>query len=403
VDNSSFEEAPGSLTVIALQSTRREDRIAAVRSIFEDMVRGLRQVIIGEGAAIHRSLYMLLSGQHALIVGVPGTAKTSLIETLATLCGLPSVYLAGVGDTLSSDWTGAEIPLTDSLALRELPPDERTVNLLGPLIGKSVVLVDEFNRSSALAQAALLRAMQDNKVVTTTGRSIALPRPFVVFAAMNPFDRGTQPLSDANAERFAGTIPIGPQEKQAWRDSSGSVSSSVSHSDMDTTTEHTSGLSRNDLIRLLGYHRAQRSHQDDHTVGRSALRPIISRADLIATQRIISDDVAVHPVVEGYIADLHNATDAHHLIGRPLGYRAPLALQALAQARAACSGRDAVTPDDVKALYSTVYCARFSDPSYRKIGVVAQDVLSSVSVPRSATGRDRDSRGDDRRHPERRY
>lgn len=149
------------------------------------------KVIVGQHQAVDSLLLALFTGGHCLLLGVPGLAKTLMVNTLARTLGLSFSRIQFTPDLMPSDITGSEI----------LDRERNFKFIQGPLFA-SVVLADEINRTPPKTQAALLEAMQEHKV-TISGTSYKLPNPFLVLATQNPIEQeGTYPLPEAQLDRF---------------------------------------------------------------------------------------------------------------------------------------------------------------------------------------------------------
>jgi len=169
------------------------DTLAVARRALAEQI-GRR--IVGQHQIVDNLVAALLAGGHALLVGVPGLAKTLLVQTVAQALELSFSRVQFTPDLMPADITGTEVMEeeqgTGHRAFRFLP---------GPIFA-SVVLADEINRAPPKTQAALLQAMQEH-VVTTAGRTRPLPRPFFVLATQNPIEQeGTYPLPEAQLDRF---------------------------------------------------------------------------------------------------------------------------------------------------------------------------------------------------------
>lgn len=149
------------------------------------------KVIVGQHEAVDSLLLALFTGGHCLLLGVPGLAKTLMVNTLAQTLGLTFNRIQFTPDLMPSDITGSEI----------LDRERNFKFIQGPLFA-SIVLADEINRTPPKTQAALLEAMQEKKV-TVGGTSYPLPQPFFVLATQNPIEQeGTYPLPEAQLDRF---------------------------------------------------------------------------------------------------------------------------------------------------------------------------------------------------------
>ncbi|MEM8786460.1 MAG: AAA family ATPase, partial [Pseudomonadota bacterium] len=151
--------------------------------------------IFGQEEVIDHVLITLLAGGHALLVGLPGLAKTRLVETVGTVLGLAEKRVQFTPDLMPADIIGSEV-------LEETDAGRRSFRFIkGPLFCQ-LLMADEINRASPRTQSALLQAMQE-KHVTVTGERYDLPRPFHVLATQNPLEQeGTYPLPEAQLDRF---------------------------------------------------------------------------------------------------------------------------------------------------------------------------------------------------------
>ncbi len=191
------------------------DELAAVDKLqkgYQDLRAELSKVIVGQEAVIEELLIALFCRGHALLVGVPGLAKTLLISTLARTLGLSFSRIQFTPDLMPSDITGTEVIEEDkSTGIRHL----RFVR--GPVFA-NVLLADEINRTPPKTQAALLEAMQEHQV-TAGGNQHRLPEPFFVLATQNPIEQeGTYPLPEAQLDRFMFNINVGyPTEAEEFQ------------------------------------------------------------------------------------------------------------------------------------------------------------------------------------------
>ncbi|MEM7165017.1 MAG: MoxR family ATPase [Planctomycetota bacterium] len=182
------------------------DRIqTAARSIRQE----LGQIIVGQDEVLEQLLISLFAGGHALLVGVPGLAKTLMISSLAETLSLSFSRIQFTPDLMPSDITGTEVIQDDPAS-----GERRFQFLQGPIFA-NVVLADEINRTPPKTQAALLEAMQE-KQVTVGGTRHELQKPFFVLATQNPIEQeGTYPLPEAQLDRFMFNIHVGyPSENE---------------------------------------------------------------------------------------------------------------------------------------------------------------------------------------------
>jgi MoxR-like ATPase len=196
--------APASLDeAVAQQADRALERLAAARA-------GVETVIFGQQDVVEQALVTLLSGGHGLLVGVPGLAKTKLVETLAVVLGLDSQRVQFTPDLMPSDILGSEV-------LEETADRKRSFRFLPGPIFAQLLMADEINRASPRTQSALLQAMQEQHV-TVAGQRHDLPRPFHVLATQNPLEQeGTYPLPEAQLDRFLMQIDVGYPDRAAER------------------------------------------------------------------------------------------------------------------------------------------------------------------------------------------
>ncbi len=184
------------------QPVNPEEAVERVRKAFDSLRAETAKVIVGQDEVVEQLLISMFCRGHALVVGVPGLAKTLLISTLARTLSLGFSRIQFTPDLMPSDITGTEVIEEDkTTGVREL----RFVK--GPIFA-NVILADEINRTPPKTQAALLEAMQERQV-TTGGMQHKLPKPFFVLATQNPIEQeGTYPLPEAQLDRFMFNIKI---------------------------------------------------------------------------------------------------------------------------------------------------------------------------------------------------
>jgi len=194
-------------------SASEGDIVAAAERALADVSavrKAVGAVIFGQEQVIERALVALFSGGHALLVGVPGLAKTKLVETLGTVLGLDTRRIQFTPDLMPSDILGAEVMDQDAEGRRGF----RFVP--GPVFAQ-LLMADEINRASPRTQSALLQAMQEYHV-TVAGHRHDLPAPFHVLATQNPLEQeGTYPLPEAQLDRFLMQIDVLYPEIEAER------------------------------------------------------------------------------------------------------------------------------------------------------------------------------------------
>ena len=309
----------------------------------------LRKVIVGQDEVIEQVLLTLFTGGNSLIVGVPGLAKTLLIQTIARAMDLEFSRIQFTPDLMPSDITGTDLVQEDpDTGRREL------VFTPGPIFG-NVILADEINRTPPKTQAALLEAMQEHRV-TVQGRTYTLDEPFFVFATQNPIElEGTYPLPEAQLDRFMFNIVIGYSDED----------------DEVAIVQRTTGTAP------------------------EALRPVVSGDDLVAFQHLVRRVPAPEPVVRYAVSLVRHSrpgADAPEFVERWVSYGASVrAAQYLilgAKARALTHGRVHVNFEDVQALAPPVLRHRilknFHAESERVAAdTIVADLLDAVPVPAS--------------------
>ena len=217
-----------------------EDDLQAVKALndaYEQMTAQLSRVIVGQSKVIEQVLVAVFCRGHALLVGVPGLAKTLLVSTLAEVLDLQFKRIQFTPDLMPSDITGTDVLEEDHTTGRRV---FRFVH--GPLFA-NMILADEINRTPPKTQAALLEAMQEHRV-TVGEETFRLPEPFFVLATQNPIEQeGTYPLPEAQLDRFMFNIlvdyPTADEELQIIKQVTGTYEADLS-----------AALTGDDIIRL---------------------------------------------------------------------------------------------------------------------------------------------------------
>src|SRR5215216_6301327 len=167
-------------------------------------------VIFGQERVVDHALITVLSGGHALLIGVPGLAKTKLVETMGIVLGLDARRIQFTPDLMPSDILGTEV-------LEESPGGKRSFRFIAGPVFAQLLMADEINRASPRTQSALLQAMQEQHV-TVAGIRHDLPKPFHVLATQNPLEQeGTYPLPEAQLDRFLMEIDVDYPDREAER------------------------------------------------------------------------------------------------------------------------------------------------------------------------------------------
>ena len=186
------------------------DEIEALGARLTDARTAIATRIIGQDRVVELSLAAMLSGGHALLLGLPGLGKTRLVETLATVMGLSGNRIQFTPDLMPSDILGSEV-------LETAPDGSRAFRYVEGPIFAQLLMADEINRASPRTQSALLQAMQEHEV-TVAGQTRKLPAPFHVLATQNPIEQeGTYPLPEAQLDRFLVKIDVDYPDRETER------------------------------------------------------------------------------------------------------------------------------------------------------------------------------------------
>lgn len=301
---------------------------------FEAIVENVGRVLQGKYEVARLALCCLLSEGHLLVEDIPGVGKTTLAKALARSLDCPWQRVQFTPDLLPSDVTGVSI----------YNRADGTFQFRPGAVFASVVLADEINRASPKTQSALLEAMEERQV-TVDGSTYLLPKPFMVIATQNPLEHvGTYPLPDSQMDRFLMRVEVGYPDRAA------ELSMLETYGDSDPF---------------------------------EALAPVVSVeeiAEMVATTR----SVHVAPPVAGYLIDIAETTRRHPALLVGISPRAVLGLQRASRAWAAVLGRRFVTPDDVRAMASTVLPHRLvlsEGPGATSASAIVEQILDLVPVP----------------------
>ena len=198
--------------------------IDELRSTYDRMKAEMAKVIIGQDEVVERLLICVLSRGHALLMGVPGLAKTLMVNSLSKVMSLDFSRIQFTPDLMPSDITGTDI-------LQETPEGRREFEFVKGPIFANIILADEINRTPPKTQSALLEAMQEHHV-TVSGRIMPLPEPFFVLATQNPIEQeGTYSLPEAQLDRFMFFIeveyPDRDEERRIARETTGAATREI--------------------------------------------------------------------------------------------------------------------------------------------------------------------------------
>ena len=318
-------------------------RLLPWKTVIENINLVLSAEQIASGV-VDELLTALLANGHALLVGVPGLAKTMLVQTIADALDLKFSRIQFTPDLMPTDITGTEVIEEDRTTGRRV---FRFVK--GPIFA-NIVLADEINRTPPKTQAALLEAMQE-RAVTAAGDTYPLEQPFFVLATQNPIEQeGTYPLPEAQLDRFMMRVTLGYP-------------------------------ARNKELEMLDAHGVRSVFED--------LTPVLNGEDVVRMTEY-AETVHVSPELKGYLVDISEATrrDPDLLLGA--SPRATLFMQRAARVRAAAAGRGYTSPDDVKALLRPMLSHRVilrpeAQMRAASIGDVLDRIAASVPVPGTVT------------------
>lgn len=194
----------------AAKNLPAEQRFEKAASLLQKARKEIGTVIFGQDSVVDQTLSTLASGGHVLLIGVPGLAKTLLVETTAKVLGLDAGRVQCTPDLMPADIVGAEVLEEDSKGKRSF----RFIK--GPIFSQ-FLMADEINRASPRTQSALLQAMQE-KQVSVGGKTYEVPKPFHVLATQNPIEQeGTYPLPEAQLDRFLMQIDVDYPDEQSER------------------------------------------------------------------------------------------------------------------------------------------------------------------------------------------
>ena len=328
-----FEDAGGARLAEDIESLGQ--RLHAVRE-------SIGRVIFGQQRVVDQTLITLLAGGHALVLGVPGLAKTKLVETLGTVFGLDDKRVQCTPDLMPADILGSEV-------LEERDSGRRAFRFIAGPVFCQLLMADEINRASPRTQSALLQAMQEHRV-TVAGDPHDLPRPFHVLATQNPLEQeGTYPLPEAQLDRFLMEIGIDYPDLEA---------------------------ERHMLIATTGA-------EEDHAV------PVMNAEELIAAQRLVRRVPVGESVVEAILALVRSGRpeeselpEVRAQIAWGPGPRASQSLMLAVRAQALLDRRLAPSIDDVIQLARPVLRHRMAlNFTARAEGIRVDEIIDRLCEP----------------------
>ena len=315
-------------------------QVAEIHTVAQTLSESICKVIVGKKDVIDQVLTALFAGGHILLEDMPGTGKTTLAKSIARSVDCSCTRVQFTPDLLPSDLTGINYynQKQGEFAFRQ-----------GPVF-TNVLLADEINRATPRTQSSLLECMEEGQI-TVDSVTYPLEHPFFVIATQNPVEiQGTFPLPEAQMDRFMMRLSLGYPSKEFE-------------------------------IEMLGRF--------------SSASPIDSLESVITKQQLIEAQKAVRQItlskdLLGYIVELVEASRNHPQVRMGVSPRGALALMHASQAKAALSGRDFVTPDDVKSVAMDVMAHRLlcrNTAAARETSggrMIVEELLSSVPVPTEA-------------------
>ncbi|MBD3420652.1 MAG: AAA domain-containing protein [Chitinivibrionales bacterium] len=320
-----------------------EWNIEQVGTLLEQIRQEVGKVIIGQKELVDACLVVIFSGQHALIEGVPGVAKTLLVRTLAHILGAEFNRIQFTPDLMPSDITGTNI----------FNLEQQKFNLVKGPVFCAFLLADEINRAPAKTQSALLQAMQE-KMVTIDGVTYRLADNFTVFATQNPIEfEGTYPLPEAQKDRFMLKL----------------------HMDYPRQAEEHE-LAQSFLTRLT----------PEDRLNRGEVQSVLSRDAIKAVQKVLPS-VTFREELVAYSLDIVRSTRNSESVLVGAGPRATQSLLLAARMYAVLEGRDFVTPDDIKIMSLPVLEHRLIlRPEFEIEGLTVREatetIIEQIEVPR---------------------
>ncbi len=321
---------------------RTGSSVSLVLDTVKAITAEVHKALVGQDDVLELTLAAILAGGHVLLEGVPGTAKTLMVRTIAKAMDCDFSRIQFTPDLMPSDVTGTSI--------YDMQRGEFTFRK-GPLF-TSLLLADEINRTPPKTQSALLEAMQERQV-TIDGQGFDLSPLFTVFATQNPIEfEGTYVLPEAQLDRFLLKIQVGYPGQAAEEDV------------------------------LRRYHHGF----DAAELGNVGIEPVANTEKILQLRKIASD-IRVEDALFKYIASITNSTRTHRQVVLGASPRASIALLQVGKALAAMRGRDYLLPDDIKTVAIPVLRHRLLlRPDAEIEGItsdqVIDDLLSNIEVPR---------------------
>ena len=329
------------MTTVPDESKTIVPELEAAAARVQSAHKAAAQVIFGQDKVIEQTLITILSGGHALLIGVPGLAKTLLVDTLGTVLGLDAKRIQFTPDLMPSDVIGAEV-------LEDTPGERRSFRFIKGPIFTQLLMADEINRASPKTQSALLQAMQEHHV-TVAGIRHDVSSPFHVLATQNPLEQeGTYPLPEAQLDRFLLQIDVSYPDLAAERQ----------------MLRSTTGTETNNVATIL------------------------NAEDLIATQQLVRKMPVPDKVIDAILSLVRSARpgtganeNTDRLVAWGPGPRASQAFSLAVRAKALVDGRLAPSVEDVIALAEPVLKHRMAlSFSARAEGHSLSEIISDLAA-----------------------
>lgn len=308
-----------------------------IYTLINELHANIAKAVFGKNEAIRLSLTALLAGEHLLLEDIPGVGKTLLAQAIARSVSSDFRRIQFTPDLLPADITGSSYF------------DQRRQEFVfseGPVF-TNILLADEINRTTPRTQSAMLESMNEGQV-SLDGKTMPLPRPFMVIATENPVEfEGTYPLPESQLDRFLLRISIGYPDRA------------------------------NELAIL-------RSHLHERPI--DALKPVLSREQVVRLQTAVSD-VRIDESLHEYILDIVAASRRSEALFVGVSTRGAIALSRAVRAFALIAGRDFVVPDDIKTLAVPVLAHRVVPKSYgqgnqrERTEAVIEQIIDTITVP----------------------